>query len=759
MKISKFLPKLSIVSSCRPLTAVLFLVVLAASLLVLIMPEEQGIGGLNSPVEGQTVPRTIFSLVDFETTDFARTNAAKRDAGLVTPDYYILNTAETERLIKVFRTFCKDMQMFRANHPAARVSGNGSYSVSALHKKLSADNFKYLQMVLSDRAFCREFLSRVENHILKYGIFSDRQNNLLSSQRPVYISHGTEDMSPEFGPFRKDTLLTPSRAADRIVTLLLKQYRSDVPERTLVFRTTLSQDFAHLLRNGNISANVLKTERAENAAKEKVVPRLRTFYRGDRLVTKNDKLTNEDILMLQDYRKALLDEQKLSSSWVSTMQRSALVVIFMLFTVMYIRNVHPHIMEQRRIFLALSVITILSLVANQQAGVFFRFLSSETNMLPLLVFLCLPLALPSLLLGAIFGFRAAVFAGLYISGVTAIALDNSFPVFISGLFLNGIAAFVIRNSSDYKKFFMISFLVISAMNFMLGLIFLLSDFSVTVDLQLLKDAAVLSMLSGLVTPILALVILFLLETFFDVSSTMSYISLTDRNHPLLKRLQQEAPGTYHHSERVASIAEKAAGQIGVNPLLVQACALFHDVGKLVNPTLFTENTAVDNPNPHASLAPEESVRIIREHVTYGLELAKKYKLKSPLCKAIAQHHGTDFISFFYELAKRNNPENPPKEEDFRYEGPLPRDRVTVLLCLADCSEAVARSMPNLTKENLEKKLTTIFQAKLNNGQLDQAPVTAAEIWMIRDSFVSSLCAMSHVRIAYPTFPEEKKDKV
>lgn len=739
----------------QPLPIGLFFVVLIASFLVLLMPEEQGISGLNSPIEGQTVPRTIFARVEFETIDFAKTAEEKNAVASVTPDYYTLNVQETARLFEVFQRFCNEICSFAAD---SKPEYSSTFSAAGLYTKISAENFKYLQIMLSDRSFREEFLTRVEKRILTQGIFSDSQIGLLSAVRPVYVAQNTTEKALLFGPFQKVNVLSKEKAAREIIDLLLMQYRSDVPEKALVFRTVLRHELTSLFAGGNVVADLLRTEQEKHQAKEKVTPRMRTFYRGDRLLTKENKLSEADLQLLDDYRTALSKERKHKASWTVLMQRCALVVILMLFTVMYLRNVHPHIMEQRRVFFAISVVTIVALVVNQQSGVFFRFLSSETNILPIFIFLCLPLALPSLLLGSVFGYRAAVFSGLYISGVTAIALDNSFPVFLSGLFLNGIAGFVIRNSSDYKKFFMLSFLVITITNFFLGMIFILSDFSLTADFQLIKDAAALSLLTGLVTPILALVILFLLETFFDVSSTMSYISLTDRNHPLLKRLQQEAPGTYHHCERVASIAEKAAGQLGVNPLLVQACALFHDIGKLANPTLFTENTSDDNPNPHASLTPEESVRIIRSHVSYGLELARKYKLKSPLCKAIAQHHGTDFISFFYNQAKQQNPDLTLDESDFRYEGPLPMDKEMVLLCLADCSEAIAQSMPRLTRETLTEKITAAFQTKLNNGQLDQAKITSAELWAIRDSFVSSLCAMSHVRIAYPSFPKtENKD--
>ena len=254
---------------------------------------------------------------------------------------------------------------------------------------------------------------------------------------------------------------------------------------------------------------------------------------------------------------------------------------------------------------------------------------------------------------------------------------------------------------------------------------------------------------------LALVFLFVLETIFDVSTNMTYLACTDRNHPLLKRLQLEAPGTYHHSERVASIAEKAAGLIGANPLQVQACALFHDIGKLSAPGMFTENT--DGINPHQGLTPRESAEIIRKHVTYGLELAKKNKLKKAIRAAIAQHHGTDFISFFYELAKKNAPAGKsPNEGDFRYPGPLPETKETVLLSIADFAEAVSRRMPGLTEEELRTKLLSVLRNKVDNGQLEHAPVTIAELRIVIDSLVSSLIAMNHIRIAYPSFGRNEK---
>lgn len=237
-----------------------------------------------------------------------------------------------------------------------------------------------------------------------------------------------------------------------------------------------------------------------------------------------------------------------------------------------------------------------------------------------------------------------------------------------------------------------------------------------------------------------------LESFLGVTTNMTFLAYTDRNHPLLKRLQMEAPGTYHHCERVASIAEKAATVIGCNPWKVQACALFHDIGKLSDPGKFTENSG--GTNCFDNLSPEESAAIIRKHVSYGLELARKYKLKPSLRTSIACHHGTDFISFFYQLAKKDHPET-VSESDFRYEGPLPQNKENTILMLADCCEAALRSSAMPTPEEVYQKVDEIFQHKYLHGQLNDSILTFEELNQIKESFVNTLITMNHVRIAYP----------
>ena len=179
---------------------------------------------------------------------------------------------------------------------------------------------------------------------------------------------------------------------------------------------------------------------------------------------------------------------------------------------------------------------------------------------------------------------------------------------------------------------------------------------------------------------------------FRVTTNINLLELSDLNHPLLKRLQMEAPGTYHHTLMVATLAEQAAESIGANPLLARVAAYFHDVGKLSNPSYFTENAF--GQDRHADLSPRMSALIILNHVKEGLVLAQKYKLRKPLREVIASHHGTSRIYFFYRRAveEAGGDESAVDEFDYRYPGPLPRSREAAIISLADSCEAASRSL-------------------------------------------------------------------
>jgi len=239
---------------------------------------------------------------------------------------------------------------------------------------------------------------------------------------------------------------------------------------------------------------------------------------------------------------------------------------------------------------------------------------------------------------------------------------------------------------------------------------------------------------------------------------MSLLVLCDYNHPLLKRLQLEAPGTYHHSLMVATLSDQAAREIGASPIRARACALFHDIGKLHMPAYFTENN-MGAENKHDSLSPKLSVAVIQNHVKEGLKLAKKFKLPEIVRKSIEQHHGNDVVSFFYRRAveSRDAQSDQVLESDFKYPGLPPKEKEVVIVSLADVCEAASRAMASSpTPQKISELIGELFRKKMRDGQLERADLTFAELAKLRDSFVKTLSQMAHTRIAYPK--EEEDDE-
>lgn len=261
-----------------------------------------------------------------------------------------------------------------------------------------------------------------------------------------------------------------------------------------------------------------------------------------------------------------------------------------------------------------------------------------------------------------------------------------------------------------------------------------------------------SVLSG----VLALGFLPFLESTFDIVTNIKLLEMSNPNHPLMKRLLMEAPGTYHHSVMVANLAEVAAEEVGGNPIVARIGAYYHDIGKIKRPYFFGENQRGGD-NPHNKITPNLSTLIIVSHVKDGIELAKEYKVPKILQDMIEQHHGTTLVKYFYYTMK-NSAENPEdvKEEDFRYPGPKPTTKEAGILMLADSVEAAVRSINEPTKGKIEAMVNNIIKDKLNSDQLVNCDLTLKDLEKIRKSFLKSLGAIYHQRIEYPTEKINKK---
>jgi len=269
--------------------------------------------------------------------------------------------------------------------------------------------------------------------------------------------------------------------------------------------------------------------------------------------------------------------------------------------------------------------------------------------------------------------------------------------------------------------------------------------------------------NGIVTAMLVGGALPILENLFQITTDISWLEASDLNHPLLRRMTIEAPGTYHHSLVVANLAEAAAEAIGANATLCRVCSYFHDVGKLVKPEYFTENMNFER-NPHDDLAPTMSALIIIAHIKEGVDLALKHKLNQPIIDIIQEHHGTSLVYYFYQRALQQQEdaraggkimnmreEDIPEvgEESFRYSGPKPQTKESAIVSLADIVESASRSLEKPTPQKIEQLVDELIEERIADRQLDECDLTLGEIKIIAERFRFTLMTMLHSRIAYP----------
>jgi hypothetical protein len=260
-----------------------------------------------------------------------------------------------------------------------------------------------------------------------------------------------------------------------------------------------------------------------------------------------------------------------------------------------------------------------------------------------------------------------------------------------------------------------------------------------------------ALLNGLASASLAVLLQFFLAQFLGMTTALQLMEISRPDHPLLQHLLRTAPGTYQHSLQVANLAEQAADSIEADTLLTRVGALYHDVGKTVNPMFFIENQAPGSPNPHDELEPLPSAQIIIKHVPDGLELARKYRLPGRIQDFILEHHGTMITRYQYTNAVKavNGDEEQVDREHFRYPGPRPRSRETAILMLADGSEARVRAERPEDKEKIRDLVKDVIQNRLTAGQLDETDLTLRDLDAITDSFTATLRGMYHPRIEYP----------
>jgi cyclic-di-AMP phosphodiesterase PgpH len=273
------------------------------------------------------------------------------------------------------------------------------------------------------------------------------------------------------------------------------------------------------------------------------------------------------------------------------------------------------------------------------------------------------------------------------------------------------------------------------------------------------DAAwqgVLGLGSGLLSLMLAMVLLPLLEDAFNILTPMKLLEFSNTSNTLIHKLLQKAPGTFTHSMQVGTLAENAAERIGANPLLARVGAYYHDIGKMEHPAYFIENQ-IGQINPHDALSPALSAKVIRRHVKDGLEMGRAWGLPQEILDIIAQHHGTTRIEYFYRKAIEVDGDK-VNEADFRYSGGLPKSKEAGIVMLADSIEATVKSLSKPTPKRIEDIVTETINRKLDDGQFDECALTMREIHEVGEAILEALVGFLGPRIEYPGGPDARNGK-
>jgi len=511
----------------------------------------------------------------------------------------------------------------------------------------------------------------------------------------------------------------------------------------LTINSAVKEYFTNFIKP-NIIFSKTETDKAIAEAVDKISTNSGIVNEYERIVAQHDRITTEVKAKIDSYRIAKGSSISTFDTILQNLGKFLHILLILIPLIIYLYLFRKKIFNNN-IKLLLICVTFLLIS-------FTAFLTTQIETDQSLEYLILvPVA--SMLLTIVFdsriGFYSTVVIALIISGIRG----NDYILAVTHIAAGGFAAYTVRDIKNRNQIFH-SFLFVM-LGYLLSIIaFGLERFD-SWDVILNSSAYALS--NSLLSPALTFGLIIFVEKIFGITTELTLFELTDFNSPLLKKLANNSPGTFAHSMTIGSMVENAASLIGASPILARVGAYYHDIGKTIKPEGFVENQ-LDNKNIHEEISVKESVELIINHVTKGIELGKEYSLPNEIIDFIPMHHGTMVIDFFYSKAKNLYGEENVDINDYRYPGPKPNSKETALLMLADASESAVRSMLDPDQKKVENYVSNLIKIRIDDGQLDDSPLTFDDIKKIKDSFVSILLSQHHKRIRYPKQEElEKKN--
>lgn len=462
-----------------------------------------------------------------------------------------------------------------------------------------------------------------------------------------------------------------------------------------------------------------------------------TVKKDERIVDANERVTHETLLKLRSLRNLEAARSTQTEQFYPPVARMLLMLLFIAAFLTYLRMELPAVYRDNAM-LAMFTLLTLAVMGSAVALVPVGGLSEFT----------VPIALAPLVVASLLEKRPALVFTLMCAILVTAVLELKAP-FVPVAMMGGVTAVYSVSRLRHRLHFVRAFFAIALANLAAILAW---DLARDLPAQgLLRDAGWGAVNAFLATT-LAFVFLPIVETLFRLTSDVTLLELSDLNRPLLRRLQLEAPGTYHHSMVVGSLAEAAAEAISANSLLARVAAYYHDIGKLAKPEYYAENEPASSRSRHEKLTPSMSALVVKSHIHEGLEFARKERLPRAVRDAIPEHHGTMVMAFFYHKALETD--SGARREDYSYPGPRPRSRETAILMLADGVEGASRALAEPTPSRIRGLVQRIMDERVRDGQLDDCGLTLQEMARIREAFIPVLNAIFHVRVPYPEAPRK-----
>lgn len=484
------------------------------------------------------------------------------------------------------------------------------------------------------------------------------------------------------------------------------------------------------------------TDVARKNAQNAVKPYEVTFQKGEKILFEGEPVTQlkRDALMKAGYNVFEIGYRGYLGIFI-------LISLATLAFIRYMRTFERKYLESNHMFIAAILSLVFALIAALIPPGFSPYI------LPFPAFI--------IILAIFTNPRIAFVVASLLLAVLAIAMEYNIQFVNAFIIINLISTVAIARVKFSRRFDLIRTGIEIAVASLIVVVTIYSLEKCVIEvgnLLVLSDSGFV-FLNGILSGVIALGLLPLLESAFKIITPYGLAELADHNQPLLKRLQFEAPGTYHHSLMVSNLCEAAAEAIGANPILARVGAFYHDIGKLKRPLFFVENQSYFGiENPHAKLNPRLSKMVITAHPKDGFELAKEYGLPPVLYNFVLQHHGEGLASYFYTQAVAEEGAENVKEEQFRYTGPKPNMKETAILMIADAVESAVRSLKTPTNEEIEHIIDKIIIERLNDGQLSESPLTLKDIKTIAATFNRILRGMQHNRIRYHQDIVQELDK-